>query len=93
MAATSRICACLRFVGVEDLFRRTTLIASNGLPLVAIHIPKIGQLSRKERDDLKAYGQERGLRVFDDMKRLERDFAVADGTSTRAHRSRRRTIC
>ena len=33
-----------------------------------------GQLSRKERDEIKAFGQERGLRVFDDMKRLERDF-------------------
>ena len=38
-------------------------------------IPKTGALSRKERDDLKAYGAERGLRVYDDPKRLERDFA------------------
>ena len=44
------------------------------MPLVAIHIPKIGQLSRKERDELKAFGQERGLRVYDDLKRLDRDF-------------------
>ena len=41
---------------------------------MAIHIPKVGQISRKERDELKAFGQERGLRVFDDAKRLERDF-------------------
>ena len=41
---------------------------------MAIHIPAIGQLSRKERDEIKAFGQERGLRVFDDVKRLERDF-------------------
>jgi len=59
---------------VEDLFEGTGLV-SEGLPLVAIHIPKIGTLSRKERDDLKTFGQERGLRVFDDLKRLERDFA------------------
>jgi aspartyl-tRNA synthetase len=32
-------------------------------------------LSRKERDEIKAFGQEKGLRVYDDMKRLERDFA------------------
>ena len=32
------------------------------------------RLSRKERDELKAFGQERGLRVFDDAKRLERDY-------------------
>ncbi len=59
---------------VEDLFAGSGL-TPEGLPLVAIHIPKIGQLSRKERDDIKAFGQERGLRVYDDPKRLERDFA------------------
>jgi len=37
---------------------------------VAIHVPKVGQLSRKERDELKAFGTERGLRVYDDLKRL-----------------------
>ena len=41
---------------------------------MAIHIPKTGALSRKERDELKAFGTERGLRVFDDPKRLDRDF-------------------
>jgi aspartyl-tRNA synthetase len=61
------------FYPVEDLFEGAGLTAP-GLPLVAIRIPKVGQISRKERDDLKAYGQERGLRVYDDMKRLERDF-------------------
>ncbi|MBL8178980.1 MAG: aspartate--tRNA ligase [Bryobacterales bacterium] len=58
---------------VEDLFEGAGLTA-DGLPLVAIVIPNTGQPSRKERDDLKAYGQERGLRVYDDAKRLERDF-------------------
>ena len=57
---------------VEDLFPANALSA-HGLPLVAIHIPKTGALSRKERDELKAFGTERGLRVFDDAKRLERD--------------------
>jgi aspartyl-tRNA synthetase len=56
---------------VHDLIPDLSL---HGLPLMAIHIPKVGNISRKERDDLKAYGQERGLRVFDDPKRLERDF-------------------
>jgi aspartyl-tRNA synthetase len=37
---------------------------------VAIHVPKTGTLSRKERDELKAFGTERGLRVYDDLKRL-----------------------
>jgi aspartyl-tRNA synthetase len=48
-------------------------LANNNLPLMAIHIPGTGVPSRKERDELKAYGQERGLRVYDDPKRLERD--------------------
>ncbi len=59
---------------VEDLLAELT---ANGLPLVAIHIPKTGALSRKERDELKAFGTERGLRVFDDAKRLERDHPTA----------------
>jgi len=61
---------------VEDLFPGSGL-TPEGLPLVAIHIPKVGQLSRKERDELKAFGQERGLRVYDDLKRLDRDFPEA----------------
>ncbi len=64
-----------RFWPVEDLFPEEAQLTRPGLPLVAIHIPKTGQLSRKERDELKAYGQERGLRVYDDVKRLERDYA------------------
>ena len=48
-------------------------LAINKLPLVAVHIPGTGPVSRKERDELKAFGQERGLRVYDDIKRLERD--------------------
>jgi aspartyl-tRNA synthetase len=49
-------------------------LANTGLPLVAIPIPGTGAPSRKERDELKAFGQERGLRVYDDPKRLERDY-------------------
>jgi aspartyl-tRNA synthetase len=57
---------------VEDLLPE---LANNNLPLVAIHVPATGAPSRKERDELKAFGQERGLRVYDDVKRLERDHA------------------
>jgi aspartyl-tRNA synthetase len=56
---------------VEDLLPE---LASNNLPLVAIHVPGTGAPSRKERDELKAIGQERGLRVFDDAKRMDRDY-------------------
>ena len=62
-----------RFQAVEDLFVGEGL-TPEGLPLVAMRIPKVGALSRKERDDLKAFGKEHELRVFDDMKRLDRDF-------------------
>jgi aspartyl-tRNA synthetase len=62
------------FYDVADLFPAEAALTHPGLPLVAIHVPKTGQLSRKERDELKAYGVERGLRVYDDAKRLERDY-------------------
>ena len=55
---------------VEDLIPD---LANAGMPLIAIHLPGTGVPSRKERDELKAFGQERGLRVYDDAKRLERD--------------------
>ncbi|MBL8213151.1 MAG: aspartate--tRNA ligase [Bryobacterales bacterium] len=61
------------FREVQDLFEGSGL--TNGdLPMVAIVIPNAAGASRKERDEFKAVGQERGLRVFDDSKRLERDF-------------------
>ncbi|HRJ21464.1 MAG TPA: aspartate--tRNA ligase [Bryobacteraceae bacterium] len=66
-----------RFWPVEDLFPADAGLTAEGLPLVAIIIPGTGPLSRKERDELKAFGQDRGLRVFDDPKRLERDFPEA----------------
>jgi aspartyl-tRNA synthetase len=59
---------------VEDLLPD---LVNRNMPLVAIHVPATGVPSRKERDELKAFGQERGLRVYDDVKRLERDFPEA----------------
>jgi aspartyl-tRNA synthetase len=49
-------------------------LANKGLPLVAIAIPGTGAPSRKERDEIKAFGHQRGLRVYDDVKRLDRDY-------------------
>ncbi len=62
------------FYPVQDLLPGAALTAEN-LPLVAIVVPKAGGASRKERDELKAFGAERGLRVYDDARRLERDYA------------------
>jgi aspartyl-tRNA synthetase len=56
---------------VQDLLPE---LANAGMPLVAIQIPGVGTPSRKERDDFKAFGQEKGLRVYDDPKRLDRDY-------------------
>ena len=48
------------------------------LPIVAIRIPKVGELSRKERDDLKPLlPAGRGAKLFEDLKRLERTFPEA----------------
>ena len=63
-----------RFWPVEHLFPPEANLTTAGLPLVAIHIPNSGVVTRRERDELKAFGQERGLRVLDDVKRLDRDF-------------------
>jgi aspartyl-tRNA synthetase len=62
------------FHAVEDLFPEGAELTGAGLPLVAIVVPKAGGASRKERDELKALGAERGLRVYDDARRLERDY-------------------
>ena len=59
---------------VEDLLPE---LANAAMPLVAIHVPETGTPSRKERDELKVFGQEHGLRVYDDVKRWERDHAGA----------------
>ncbi|HTK94070.1 MAG TPA: aspartate--tRNA ligase [Terriglobales bacterium] len=47
------------------------------LPVVAIRIPHVGELSRKERDEIKplfAAGKPGGAKLFDDWKRLEKNF-------------------
>ncbi|HUA84605.1 MAG TPA: aspartate--tRNA ligase [Bryobacteraceae bacterium] len=59
---------------VEDLLPD---LRGHGLPLVAIRIPNVGTISRSERDALKDFGKERGLRVYDDPKRLDRDHPDA----------------
>jgi aspartyl-tRNA synthetase len=61
---------------VEDLFPGAGL-TPEGLPLVAIRIPKVGAITRSQSDLLRDFGKERGLRVFGDMKRLDKDFPEA----------------
>ncbi len=52
-----------------------------GLPVVAIVTPKVGELSRKERDELRllypAKLAQQSIKVLDDSKRLEKSFPEA----------------
>ena len=48
------------------------------LPVVAIVIPNVGELSRKQRDEIKStFGERKDAKVFEDMKRLEKSFPDA----------------
>ncbi len=48
------------------------------LPVIAIRIPHVGELSRKERDDIKTlFVAKGGARVFEDFKRIENKFPEA----------------
>jgi aspartyl-tRNA synthetase len=55
-----------------------TLHVDDELPVVAIVIPKVGELSRKERDEIKTmFGDRKDAKVFEDIKRLEKSFPDA----------------
>jgi len=55
-----------------------TLQLNPELPVVAIRIPKIGELSRKERDENRPlFGERKEARLIDDLKRLEKSFPEA----------------
>ncbi len=55
-----------------------TLKLDAKLPVVAIRTPKVGELSRKERDDIKVlFGERPGAKVFEDLKRLEKTWPEA----------------
>ena len=51
------------------------------LPVVAIRTPKVGELSREERDDIKPmFHSKGGAKVFEDFKRIEKNFPEAAAT-------------
>src|ERR1017187_1723914 len=55
-----------------------SLHVDSELPIVAIVIPKVGELSRKERDEIKTmFGERKDAKVFEDIKRLEKSFPEA----------------
>jgi aspartyl-tRNA synthetase len=55
-----------------------TLAINKDLPVIAIRIPHVGELSRKERDEIKPlFVAKGGARVFEDFKRIENKFPEA----------------
>jgi aspartyl-tRNA synthetase len=75
------------FTDVADCFAAADLeqLAINKeLPVIALRIPHVGELSRKERDDIKPlFVSKGGARVFEDFKRIENKFSEA-GAKARA---------
>src|SRR2546428_1773355 len=69
------------FADVRDCFTAENLqeLAINpNLPVIAIRTPRVGELSRKERDDIKPLFTARGgAKLFEDFKRLEKNFPEA----------------
>jgi aspartyl-tRNA synthetase len=69
------------FTDVRDCFAPENLqqLALNAnLPVVAIRIPKVGELSRAERDSIKPlFTSKGGAKVFEDFKRIEKNFPEA----------------
>jgi aspartyl-tRNA synthetase len=69
------------FTEVRDCFAPPdlqTLAVNPDLPVVAIRIPKVGELSRKERDEIKPmFNSKGGAKLFEDFKRIEKNFPEA----------------
>jgi aspartyl-tRNA synthetase len=65
-------------IDVREAFTSENLAAlgvSANLPVMAIRIPKVGELSRKERDDIKPLFSAKGAaKLFEDFKRLEKSW-------------------
>jgi aspartyl-tRNA synthetase len=73
-----------RLLRVNEVFAPgdlESLAVNPALPVVVVRIPTVGDLSRKERDDLRLLYPPRltqqGTKVFDDFKRLEKMFPEA----------------
>ena len=68
-------------IDVKSAFTDENLAALQidvNLPVIALRIPKVGELSRKERDDNKPLFETRkGAKYIDDLKRLEKSFPEA----------------
>jgi aspartyl-tRNA synthetase len=69
------------FTDVRDCFTPgdlEQLAINKDLPVIAIRTPGVGELSRKERDDIKPmFVSKGGARAFEDFKRIENKFPEA----------------
>jgi aspartyl-tRNA synthetase len=69
------------FADVRDCFPPENLqeLAINpNLPVIAIRTPRVGELSRKERDDIKPmFHAKGGAKLFEDFKRVGNKFPAA----------------
>jgi aspartyl-tRNA synthetase len=69
------------FTDVRECFTPENLqelAINSNLPLIAIRTPKVGELSRKERDDIKPmFHPKGGAKIFEDFKRIANKFPEA----------------
>jgi aspartyl-tRNA synthetase len=69
------------FIDVRECFAPENLqeLAINpNLPVIAIRTPKVGELSRKDRDDIKPmFNSKGGAKVFEDFKRIGNKYPEA----------------
>ncbi len=75
------------FTDVRDCFTPENLhdLAINAnLPVIAIRTPKVGELSRKERDDIKPmFHSKGGARIYEDFKRIANKYPDAAAAITK----------
>ena len=69
------------FTDVRDCFEVNNLwdlAIDPNLPVIAIRTPNVGELSRKERDDIKPlFNSKGGAKLFEDFKRISNKFPEA----------------
>jgi aspartyl-tRNA synthetase len=77
----------LRLPGLTDIKIAFTaenlapLAIDPALPVVAVRVPNVGELSRKERDENRPlFDTRKGAKLIDDLKRLEKSFPEAVAT-------------
>src|ERR1700728_4406786 len=72
LPAFTDVCECFAPENLQQL------AVNANLPVVAIRIPKVGELSRAERDSIKPlFISKGGAKVFEDFKRIEKNFPEA----------------